>query len=114
MIEEVVWTVVSDDAKDRNPLIRNAPIEPCYYCGLENDRVEAGGVWYCPNRFCQGPGAFWLRTKAGYHGDDGILRAAKEAEMIADCAVAIEMEQEPRMRAALQRSLNIMVKRRIR
>ena len=28
----------------------------CYYCGLASKQVEAGGVWYCPNFGCSGPG----------------------------------------------------------
>jgi hypothetical protein len=28
----------------------------CYYCGLADKNVEAGGVWYCPNFGCSGPG----------------------------------------------------------
>lgn len=28
----------------------------CYYCHLEHPRVEAGGVHFCPNAMCTGPG----------------------------------------------------------
>lgn len=24
--------------------------------------VEAGGMWYCPNLLCSGPGAGWFRS----------------------------------------------------
>lgn len=34
----------------------------CHYCGLLHRRVEAGGVYYCPNRLCTGPGA-WSHRK---------------------------------------------------
>jgi len=29
----------------------------CISCGLEDDLVEAGGIWYCPNPFCTASGA---------------------------------------------------------
>jgi hypothetical protein len=31
--------------------------ETCHYCGLTHTRVEAGGMWHCPNVLCTGPGA---------------------------------------------------------
>jgi hypothetical protein len=34
----------------------------CYYCKLTHATVEAGGVWYCPNPLCTGPGAAWFRA----------------------------------------------------
>lgn len=43
----------------------------CHYCGLQHERVEAGGVYYCPNRLCTGPGA-WSHRKdlPSYKEDD--------------------------------------------
>ena len=35
----------------------------CYYCGLRHRQVEAGGVYGCPNVFCEGPGAAWFRAR---------------------------------------------------
>lgn len=37
--------------------------DDCFYCGLNNTKVEAGGIWYCPNPMCLGPGAHWFRIK---------------------------------------------------
>lgn len=34
----------------------------CHYCGLVHPLVEAGGVHYCPNRLCTGPGS-WSHRK---------------------------------------------------
>ena len=34
----------------------------CFYCGLTHHLVEAGGVHYCPNRLCTGPGS-WSHRK---------------------------------------------------
>ena len=28
----------------------------CFYCGLADTKVEAGGIWWCPNFTCEGPG----------------------------------------------------------
>jgi len=35
----------------------------CYYCGLLHDLVEAGGIYYCPNPLCKGPGGAPHRAK---------------------------------------------------
>jgi len=62
----------------------------CLYCGLNDPAVEAGGIHHCPNRFCQGPGAFYARARAGYHGmDDGIVSPQQAARMMADCEQGI-------------------------
>jgi len=35
----------------------------CYYCGLTHRKVEAGGVYHCPNALCTGCGATWFRMR---------------------------------------------------
>jgi hypothetical protein len=35
----------------------------CFYCDLESEKVEAQGIFYCPNALCNGPGASWFRCK---------------------------------------------------
>jgi len=62
----------------------------CFACGLKDKRVEAGGLWFCPNPYCLGCGAFLLRTTRGYQtpnpdtdgatADDSQLR-----RMLSDC-----------------------------
>jgi hypothetical protein len=42
----------------------------CHYCGLVDDRVEAGGVYYCPNPLCTGCGAAPHRRKLKSYADD--------------------------------------------
>ena len=37
--------------------------ETCHYCGLTDDRVEAGGVYHCPNPICPGCGAAYWRKE---------------------------------------------------
>lgn len=34
----------------------------CDYCGLNHQQVEAGGIYFCPNPLCPGPGAAWARA----------------------------------------------------
>lgn len=34
----------------------------CFYCGLRSQDVEAGGMWYCPDPRCTGPGSAWFRS----------------------------------------------------
>lgn len=35
----------------------------CIGCGLYSEKVEAGGIHYCPNPCCSAVGANWFRTK---------------------------------------------------
>lgn len=35
----------------------------CYYCKLRHKDVEAGGLHYCPNVLCTGPGPQYFRSK---------------------------------------------------
>jgi hypothetical protein len=35
----------------------------CGGCGLKDSRVEAGGVYYCPNPACRASGASWFKHK---------------------------------------------------
>jgi len=35
----------------------------CISCGLEDNKVEAGGIWHCPNPRCTVSGAAWFRSK---------------------------------------------------
>jgi hypothetical protein len=43
----------------------------CHYCELPHRLVEAGGLWYCPNVLCRGPGASSLRTQLKSYRDHG-------------------------------------------
>lgn len=49
----------------------------CFSCGLVHERVEAQGIWNCPNALCVGSGAAWFRKtlksyKYNYRGEDTI------------------------------------------
>lgn len=54
----------------------------CFYCQLEHHDVEAGGVHYCPNRLCTGPGQATARMvhlkSFKNHADWGYTFDAKE------------------------------------
>lgn len=36
-------------------------IYTCYYCKLKHPKVEAAGIFHCPNKLCTGPGAAYFR-----------------------------------------------------
>lgn len=68
----------------------------CYYCGLVHAKVEAGGVYYCPNRLCIGPGAWSHRkglksyqelTDGGYTVDPQDVLESVHANTNSDFAV---------------------------
>ena len=41
-------------------VVKTHPLQ-CCYCRIEDKTVEAGGIWYCPNPLCSGPGGHWFR-----------------------------------------------------
>jgi hypothetical protein len=41
----------------------NKKLFTCFYCHLRHAKVEARGMWHCPNPTCPGPGAHWFRQK---------------------------------------------------
>jgi hypothetical protein len=43
----------------------------CFYCGLAHKKVEAGGMWWCPNVTCAGPGNSYFRTKLKSYKETG-------------------------------------------
>lgn len=38
-------------------------IHTCNFCTFKSKKVEASGMWYCPNAYCSGPGGAWFRSK---------------------------------------------------
>lgn len=47
-------------------------IKRCGGCGWKNgNEVEAGGIYYCPNKFCFASGAWGPRLEASYQDDKG-------------------------------------------
>ena len=48
-------------------------IYKCYYCTIGHHKdVECGGIYYCPNPLCTGPGGAWCRHKlASYKEEEG-------------------------------------------
>ena len=56
----------------------------CHYCHLTHPKVEAGGVWYCPNPLCTGPGAAYFRAKLkSYHEEAHGRHSVDSDEMAA-------------------------------
>lgn len=37
--------------------------EECFSCGIIHPKVEAKGIWHCPNALCRGCGAAWFRNE---------------------------------------------------
>lgn len=44
--------------------------ETCGACGLTHRKVEAQGIWYCPNAVCKGAGATWFRCSLKSYKDN--------------------------------------------
>lgn len=70
----------------------------CFYCGLEDDKVEAGGVWYCPNPLCTGPGVTnWFASKLKSYRDMGSSGGtASEEEIVQEANKYLNEHKELR------------------
>lgn len=79
-------------------------IHECYYCGLNHKTVEAGGIYYCPNALCQGPGAAHFRSqlKSYCEVDGGGKHTVDHEEAI---AAALALDVEPAIRKAIEASI---------
>lgn len=48
------------NGKGRHESLENTN-ETCFSCLLSHEKVEARGIWYCPNALCRGVGGTWFR-----------------------------------------------------
>lgn len=66
----------------------------CYYCKVEHKQVEAGGVWYCPNPVCPGPGGHYLRSNLESYKDSDFthytIDTAEYLDAVAKKAIEIQ------------------------
>ena len=51
-------------------MVDKRDIKRCGGCGIQDKRVEAGGVYYCPNPLCAASGAGWVRSQMGFHASE--------------------------------------------
>jgi hypothetical protein len=87
-------------------LFKTKTKSPCWYCGLDDEKVEAGGIYYCPNIFCFGCGATNSKIKEGYIDADGSASDKQINRMIEECEKAFgEAKQDSSWRTALYQSL---------
>ncbi len=59
---------------------KKVSIKDCFYCACHDDKVEAGGMWHCPNPRCGGPGVAWFNRKLKSYKDLGGSYTIDEAE----------------------------------
>lgn len=78
----------------------------CQGCG-ETEDIEAGGIWFCPNRHCLSTGAWNQRMEAGYQDGDGKTSPAMalkwRGDLLVDLTAAAE-DGEPKRLAVMVRS----------
>lgn len=83
-------------------------IYTCYYCGYFDKRVEASGIWHCPNPVCQGPGADWFRRKLDSYEDLGGKCSINVNELLEIGEWLLTGKLDNNERAAVQYSVNKM------
>ena len=64
-------------------LVRKKDIYRCISCGIQDARVEAGGIWHCPNPLCTVSGASNARRTFGFHATEDSDGATPTPEFIA-------------------------------
>lgn len=71
----------------------NKRIYICHYCGLHHKDVEAGGIHYCPNPCCLGPGQSYTRSKLDSYKEVGSGKHTVDLEELFDKGLrqALEM-----------------------
>lgn len=77
-------------------------IYTCWYCGLHHTKVEAGGVYYCPNPLCTGPGGAWFRATLKSFKDEGQRHSVDPVEWL-ERGLAVPVE-DPIIEEARQAS----------
>jgi len=55
----------------------------CRSCELRHLQVEAGGLWFCPNVACSGPGAYAFRSTLESFTDHGTTHSVDHLEWAA-------------------------------
>jgi hypothetical protein len=77
----------------------------CHYCGLIHKRVEAGGIYYCPNTLCLGPGAAYFRsTCKSYKEDRWGKHTVDTFELVGKALLELEKETDPEIRTKIVKS----------
>ena len=55
----------------------------CFSCELDHPKVEASGIWYCPNALCMGTGGAWFRAKLdSYRETENYTHTVDECEWL--------------------------------
>jgi len=77
--------------------------QECFYCKLRHKSVEGGGLWYCPNRLCSGPGpAGWRSTLPSYKSnEDATYSLDPQEALIAAIAELKDQKDEAIKKATL-------------
>ncbi len=76
----------------------------CYYCELQHDKVEAGGLWYCPNPLCPGPGQASSRMLLrSYRETNSGRYTVNAAEVLAVGVGTLSRCEDDRIVAAIRR-----------
>lgn len=85
--------------------VNGRDINRCIGCGIQDKRVECGGIYHCPNPLCRACGAWHVREAFGFHQEatkdaDGILPTEEFealrgwAKRMIDAAVEQALETE--------------------
>lgn len=81
----------------------------CYYCNLASKQVEAGGVWYCPNFGCSGPGGHSHRRQLkSYKEVSGGKHTVDYQEWRDECLIRASKIQDEYIRKAIEHSAKQM------
>jgi hypothetical protein len=86
-VEMLGWTV--------NPENKGKKVssKDCFGCGLNHKKIEAAGIWYCPNPKCGSAGAAWFRSTLDSYEESGRGHLVDEEEWMEKAEVYIIMKK---------------------
>jgi hypothetical protein len=76
-------------------------VTKCFACNLPSKKLEASGIWYCPNALCKGTGGVWFRYKLDSYIEDSEGHTIDENEWYEKGKVYEEARRERKERRAM-------------
>jgi len=99
------WNDIVDLIEEKKP-----PHFTCHYCGLHDENVECGGIYYCPNPLCLGPGAAYFRSKMkSYEESENGKHSVNPSEIIMFGEWLLNGDIPDKMKIAISKSIKCLL-----
>jgi len=89
--------------------MKSSDVYTCFYCGFKRDDVEAGGIWYCPNMLCSGPGSGGFRSTLKSYKEDKTGHTVDERDWIGAAFIKLYELDDPELEQKVKESAMKMI-----